>query len=84
MNSTLRNGLLATTALTGLAFAGPANASLTLFNSFTGNELVSTDGCGSATATCTLDSNIQAGSTIQAAYFIARRSRPRQIRTASA
>ncbi len=52
-----------------LAMAGYAQASLTVFNSFTGNELVSTDGCGSTTASCTLQSNIQAGSTIQAAYL---------------
>jgi PEP-CTERM motif len=64
-----RNGLLAGTALAGLALAGQANASLSLFNSFTGNELASTDGCGSLAATCTLQSNIQAGSTIQAAYL---------------
>src|SRR5271163_1452218 len=69
MNALMKTGLLATTALAGLAFAEPANASLALFNSFTGNELVSTDGCGSVTATCTLLSNIQAGSTIQAAYL---------------
>jgi len=65
----LKSGLLATTALACVAVAGQANASLALFNSFTGNELVSTDGCGSNTATCTLQSNIQAGSTIQAAYL---------------
>ena len=65
----LKAGLLATTALACVALAGHANASLVLFNSFTGNELVSTDGCGSNTATCTLQSNIQAGSTIQAAYL---------------
>jgi hypothetical protein len=52
-----------------LGLVGHAQASLTLFNSFTGNELVSTDGCGSNSATCTLQSNIQAGSTIQAAYL---------------
>jgi hypothetical protein len=52
-----------------LGLVGHAQASLTLFNSFTGNELVSTDGCGSSTATCTMQSNIQAGSTIQAAYL---------------
>jgi hypothetical protein len=69
MNKTLRNALLATTALSGVAFAGPANASLTLFNSFTGNDLVSTDGCGSTTQSCTLQSNIQLGSNIVAAYL---------------
>ena len=65
----VKTALLPTTALACVALAGQANASLALFNSFTGNELVSTDGCGSNTATCTLQSNIQAGSTIQAAYL---------------
>jgi PEP-CTERM motif-containing protein len=65
----VKTGLLATTALACVALAGQANASLALFNSFTGNELVSTDGCGSTTQNCTLQSNIQAGSTIQAAYL---------------
>ncbi|MGH6678605.1 MAG: hypothetical protein ACREDL_06650, partial [Bradyrhizobium sp.] len=69
MKALMKSGLLVGTALAGFAFAGQANASLALFNSFTGNELASTDGCGSFTATCTLDSLIQAGSTIQAAYL---------------
>jgi hypothetical protein len=69
MNALMKNGLLATTALVGVAFAGQANASLTFFNSFSGNELVSTDGCGSTTQSCTLQSNIQNGSTIAAAYL---------------
>ena len=56
-------------ALAILAWVGEAGATLSLFNTFTGNELVSTDGCGSNTASCTLQSNIQAGSTIQAAYL---------------
>jgi len=65
----LKTGLIATTALACVAVAGQANASLALFNSFTGNNLVSTDGCGSTTQSCTLQSNIQAGSTILAAYL---------------
>jgi len=48
---------------------GPASASLSLFKSFTGNEGVSTDGCGSNSATCSLISNIPTGSTIQAAFL---------------
>jgi hypothetical protein len=63
----LKYGLFA--ALACIVVAGQANASLTLFNSFTGNDLVATDGCGSSTATCTLQSNLQAGSTILAAYL---------------
>ncbi|SRR6266496_862144 len=65
-------GLLAVVigvALVAGVLVGPASASLTLFQSFTGNEGVSTDGCGSNTATCTLISNIPTGSTIQAAFL---------------
>jgi len=64
-----RTGLLVVAALAMLAWVGEASATLSVFNTFTGNELVSTDGCGSTTASCTLQSNIQAGSTIQAAYL---------------
>ena len=56
-------------ALVAVVLVGPASAGLNLFNSFTGNEGVSTDGCGSTTATCTLNSLIPTGSTIQAAYL---------------
>jgi len=55
--------------LVAVVLVGPASAALTLFNSFTGNEGVSTDGCGSTTATCTLQTLIPTGSTIQAAYL---------------
>ena len=64
-----RTGLLVVAALAMLAWVSEAGATLTVFNTFTGNELVSTDGCGSITASCTLQSNIQAGSTIQAAFL---------------
>src|SRR5207245_11369067 len=64
-----RTGLLVVAALAMLAWVGEAGATLTVFNTFTGNDLVSTDGCGSNNASCTLQSNIQAGSTIQAAYL---------------
>ncbi len=66
---TKRAGLLAATMLAGAGAAGQANASLSLFNSFTGNEAVSTDGCGSTTQSCTLQSLVPTGSTIQAAYL---------------
>ena len=57
-------------ALVGVALASPASASLNLFNSFTGTEGVSTDGCGSfVNPTCTLQTLIPTGSTIQAAYL---------------
>ena len=64
-----RTGLLVVAVLAMLAWVGEAGATLSVFNTFTGNELVSTDGCGSITASCTLQSNIQAGLTIQAAYL---------------
>ena len=56
-------------ALVGLVLASPASAALNLFNTFTGPEGVSTDGCGSITATCTMQTLIPLGSTIQAAYL---------------
>lgn len=56
-------GLLAGTALAGLAMSGPANASLMVFRSFTASgEAVSTDGCGSLAASCSLHNTIPAGS----------------------
>jgi hypothetical protein len=65
-----RSSVLTATILAGFGVAGPAQASLTLFQSFTAaGESASTDGCGSSGATCTLDSLIPAGSTIQAAYL---------------
>lgn len=66
----LRTGLLAVTALAGLAAAGPANASLVLFKQFSGAGYAkSTDGCGSTTQMCDLTANLPAGSTVQAAYL---------------
>ena len=64
-----RIGLLVVATLAMLAVVGQADASLSTFQSFTGNELVSTDGCGAFSGLCTLTSVIQAGSTIQAAYL---------------
>jgi hypothetical protein len=71
MRATFRGLLVAVIgiALVGAVLASPASAALNLFNSFTGNEGVSTDGCGSTTATCTLQTLIPTGSTIQAAYL---------------
>jgi hypothetical protein len=62
-------GWLAVAAFAMLAWVGEAGATLTVFKTFTGNDLVSTDGCGSNTESCTLQSNLQAGSTIQAAFL---------------
>jgi hypothetical protein len=52
-----------------LGIAGQAHASLSLFQTYTGGEGVTTDGCGSTSATCTLQSVVPTGSTIQAAYL---------------
>ncbi len=66
----LRVGLLAVTALAGLGLAGPANASLSLFQQFSGLGVgVSTDGCGSTTQTCTLLANLPTGATATAAFL---------------
>jgi hypothetical protein len=62
-------GWLVVAALAVFAWVGDAGATLTVLNTFTGNELVSTDGCGTIGATCILMSDIQAGSTIQAAFL---------------
>jgi len=51
------------------AFAGSANASLTLFQTVTGNVGFSSDGCGSTGPTCTLQTALPAGSTVTAAYL---------------
>jgi len=65
-----RTGWLVVAALAMFAWVGDAGAAtLTVFKTFTGNNLVSTDGCGTLGESCTLISNIQAGSTIQAAYL---------------
>ena len=66
----LRTGLLAVTALAGLAAAGPANASLSLFQQFSGPGVeASMDGCGSTTQSCTLQVTIPGGSTVLGAYL---------------
>lgn len=57
-------GLLA--AVVGVS---PVHASLTTFQSFTGDYNVSTDGCGSTAQSCTLTVNAEAGSTVVAAYL---------------
>jgi hypothetical protein len=62
-------GMLVVAALAMLVVVGRADASLSTFKSFTGNDLASTDGCGSNTATCTLVSNLQAGSEILGAWL---------------
>lgn len=60
-------------ALAGLLAAGavamPAQASLTTFQSFTGNYGVSTDGWGSTSQAGVISASVPAGSTVVAAYL---------------
>ena len=58
-------------ALFGVAVvaASPSYASLSVFQSLTGNLNVSTDGCGSTSQDCTLTANAEFGSTVVAAYL---------------
>ena len=65
----MRHSLIATGALLGMALAGPAAASLSVLNSFTGQVDVSTDGCGALTQSCTLTANAPVGAVVQAAYL---------------
>ena len=53
-----------------LGLAGGANASLSLFSSFSGAGVgMSTGGCGSLSQTCTLTANVPAGATILGVYI---------------
>jgi hypothetical protein len=65
----MRNYLLASAALLGMAVATPASASLSVLNTFTGQFDVSTDGCGSINESCTLTANVPSGAVVQAAYL---------------
>lgn len=60
---------IALAMLAGVAFAAPAHASLTLFQSFTGAVAQTTDGCGSVTQTCNLTANIPVGATVLGVYL---------------
>jgi len=60
-------GIAATAALA--LGTGPAWASLSAFQTFTGNVAASTDGCGSTAQTCTVDVNVPVGSTVLGAYL---------------
>lgn len=62
-------GLASALIISAVFAASPSYASLTAFQSFTGNVAVSTDGCGSTAQTCTLTANAAAGSTVVAAYL---------------
>ena len=65
----MRHFLVATSALVGMALAGPAAASLSVLTSMTGQLDVSTDGCGAVSQACTLTANAPVGAVVQAAYL---------------
>ena len=52
-----------------MVLAGPASASLSVLNSFTGQIDVSTDGCGTLAPSCTQTANTPLGAVVQAAYL---------------
>jgi len=56
-------------ALIALTLVKPAQASLTTFNSFTGNVAVSTDGFGSTSQSGSIQAFVPFGSTVLAAYL---------------
>jgi hypothetical protein len=60
---------IALTIIAGLALAGEANASLSLFQRFVGTVEKSTDGCGSTTQTCELTASVPVGSTVLGVYL---------------
>jgi hypothetical protein len=65
-----RLNIIGAAAIAALALAtSPAGASLSTFQTFTGNVAASTDGCGSTTQTCTMEINVPTGSTVLGAYL---------------
>jgi hypothetical protein len=66
MNKTLKAVAF---AIAALGMAGSANASLSLFQSFTGDVGMSTAGCGSTTQTCTMTVNVPVGATVRGVYL---------------
>jgi hypothetical protein len=69
MKRALKLALVAAGASVALLGAGAANASLTVFQQYTGSYGISTSGFGSVTDTGTLTANVPAGSTVVAAYL---------------
>jgi hypothetical protein len=53
----------------GLAAAMPANASLSVFQQFSGAYDISSDGCGSVSQNCTLTVNVPVGGVVEGAYL---------------
>ena len=56
-------------AALALATANQASAALTVFQTITGNVGLSTDGCGSTTATCSIQAFVPAGATVTGAWL---------------
>jgi hypothetical protein len=56
-------------ATIGALGAGSAQASLTSFQTFVGQDGLSTGGCGSTSQTCTFTSSVPVGSTVLGAYL---------------
>jgi len=61
--------LIAACASAAFLGAGVANASLNVFQTYSGSVGLSTSGCGSVSQSCDLTANVPAGSTIVAAYL---------------
>ncbi len=68
MSRTMKRFALAATVV-GTLFAGLAEASLTSFRTFVGQNGLSTGGCGSTTQACSFTSMIPVGSTVLGAYL---------------
>jgi hypothetical protein len=60
---------LSLAVVAALGVAGSANASLGLFQSFTGDVGMSTAGCGSTTQTCTMTVNVPTNATVLGVYL---------------
>jgi len=56
-------------AVAALGMAGGANASLSLFQTFTGDVGLSTAGCGSTAQTCNMTVNVPTGATVLGVYL---------------
>jgi len=66
MNKTLKTVAV---AIAALGMAGSANASLSLFQTFTGDVHMSTAGCGSTTQNCNMTVNVPVGATVLGVYL---------------
>ncbi len=69
MRSQARTAILLALALAGVTLAGSASATLTSFQTYTGNVGYSSDGFGSVTQSGTISASVPTGSTVLAAYL---------------